>query len=175
MESSKLLLSFLLLSTFKFFFVTCTKFEVGGTNGWEVPKNKNQQFYNQWASQNRFNVNDTVYFKYKKDSVMEVTEEEYGKCHSTHPLFFSNNGETVFKLDRPGFFFFISGVAGHCQRGQKMIIKVLEPEIANPPQAQNQKHNSSALGIMPTYSPTILLLMILSVFGAFSFQFSLII
>ena len=65
-------------------------------------------------------------FKYQKDSIMVVTEEEYNKCHSSHPILFSNNGDTIVSLDRPGLFFFISGVTGHCERGQKMIIKVLE-------------------------------------------------
>ncbi|XP_015883066.1 early nodulin-like protein 5 [Ziziphus jujuba] len=178
MESSKILIFLLFLSTFKFFFVTSIEFDVGGTNGWNVPKTRDQQIYNQWASQNRFNVNDTICFKYKKDSVMEVTEEEYRKCHSSHPLLFSNNGDTVFELNRPGLFFFISGVSGHCQRGQKMIIKVLEPEIAKPPQAQSQNatttkgksHKNSAVGVMAiSSSPTILLLMLMSVLGVFFF------
>lgn len=75
-----------------------------------------------------------VDFRYQKDSVMVVTSEEYEKCRSSHPLFYSNNGDTVFKLDRPGLFYFISGVAGHCQRGERMIIKVLETEETPPPQ-----------------------------------------
>ena len=66
-------------------------------------------------------------FKYEKDSVVEVSEEEYEKCHSPHPLFFSNNGNTAFDLDHPGSFYFISGISGHCEKGQKMIIKVLKP------------------------------------------------
>lgn len=78
-----------------------------------------------------------VDFKYDKDSVMGVTEEEYEKCRSARPLFFSNNGDTVFKFDRPGMFYFISGVSGHCDRGQKMIIKVLEVVPAPAPQSAN--------------------------------------
>ncbi|GAU19028.1 hypothetical protein TSUD_193660 [Trifolium subterraneum] len=82
-------------------------------------------------------------FKYEKDSVMVVSEEEYEKCKSTRPLFFGNNGDTVFKFEHPGLFYFISGVSGHCTRGQKMIIKVLdiEPEqdpTAPSPQSANE-------------------------------------
>ncbi|TQD80757.1 hypothetical protein C1H46_033674 [Malus baccata] len=106
--------------------------------------------YNEWASKNRFKVDDTLSFNYTKDSVVVVTKDEYEKCHSAHPIFFSNNGATTFTLDRPGLFYFISGVAGHCERGQKMIIKVLEP--ASPPQSADQnatdpsqtKHGSAA-------------------------------
>ncbi|KAB2633676.1 mavicyanin-like [Pyrus ussuriensis x Pyrus communis] len=150
METSKVFLFFLLLSTFHVPFVSCTKFEVGGKSGWEVPKSKSQQMYNEWASKNRFKVDDTLSFNYTKDSVVVVTKDEYEKCHSAHPIFFSNNGATTFTLDRPGLFYFISGVAGHCERGQKMIIKVLEP--ASPPQSADQnatdpsqpKHGSAA-------------------------------
>ncbi|KAK7265037.1 hypothetical protein RJT34_32653 [Clitoria ternatea] len=140
--------SYLLLLCMLLFFVgsniNCTEFEVEAQDGWVVPKSKdNSQMYNQWASQNRFKVNDTVRFKYKNDSVMVVTEEEYEKCKSTRPLFSSNNGDTVFKFDRPGLFYFISGVSGHCDKGQKMIIKVLDLEAAPSPRSANDSAQTS--------------------------------
>lgn len=64
---------------------------------------------------------------------MVVTEEEYNKCESSHPTFFSNNGNTEVRLDRPGPFYFISGVTGHCQGGQRMVIKVISKDT--PPSA----------------------------------------
>ncbi|XP_048599932.1 early nodulin-like protein 3 [Brassica napus] len=67
-------------------------------------------------------------FKYKKDSVLVVSEDEYKECKATKPQLYSNNQDTVFKLDRPGLFYFISGVSGQCEKGQKMIIKVMETE-----------------------------------------------
>ncbi|CAA2983840.1 mavicyanin-like [Olea europaea subsp. europaea] len=112
--------------------VHCVEFHVGGDAGWAVPSSKNDQLYNDWASKNRFKINDTLRFEYSKDSVLEVTQEEYEKCRSTHPMFFSNNGNSVYRLDHPGLYYFMSGVAGHCERGLKMIIKVLEPQ--SPPQ-----------------------------------------
>ncbi|VFQ87433.1 unnamed protein product [Cuscuta campestris] len=109
------------------------EFSVGGDKGWVIPKEDNPQFYNDWASKNRFKVDDTLKFEYRKDSVLEVSKEEYEKCRSSgHPIFFDNREHTSFKLDRSGLFYFISGVSGHCERGQKMIVKVLETE--NPPQ-----------------------------------------
>ncbi|KAL3716651.1 hypothetical protein ACJRO7_008264 [Eucalyptus globulus] len=142
--SCKLLLAaFLLISSLHAFLVTSTEFTVGGEDGWGVRRsNRDRDVYNEWASRNRFKVDDTIHFKYQKDSVMVVTSEEYEKCRSSHPLFYSNNGDTVFKLDRPGLFYFISGIAGHCERGEKMIIKVLETEAAPPPQSANE--NSTA-------------------------------
>ncbi|KAL7108886.1 hypothetical protein ACP275_06G141000 [Erythranthe tilingii] len=110
--------------------VECVGLDVGGEKGWATPQD--EEMYNDWASKNRFKVNDTLKFAYEKDSVLVVTEEEYEKCRSAHPIFFSNNGDTTFTLDRPGLFYFISGVSGHCQRGLKMVVKVLE--VASPPQ-----------------------------------------
>ncbi|KAL5751389.1 hypothetical protein ACOSP7_025992 [Xanthoceras sorbifolium] len=144
MGSCNVTILLILFCFLHFYSVTCTEFEVGGDAGWVAPKKSKDgdQMYNQWASRNRFNVDDKLRFKYSKDSVLVVTEEEYKKCRSSHPIFFSNNGNTVFKLERPGLFYFISGVGGHCERGMKMIIKVLEPE--SPPQSQNQSSSSSS-------------------------------
>lgn len=103
-------------------------------------------------------------FKYEKDSVLVVTEEEYEKCKASRPLFFSNNGDTVFKFERPGLFYFISGVQGHCPRGQKMIIKVLDIEqiteaAAPSPQAANENAKSKAAHqITPIATSTLILL-----------------
>ncbi|XP_021806134.1 early nodulin-like protein 1 [Prunus avium] len=101
-------------------------------------------------------------FNYK-DSVMVVTKDEYEKCRSAHPIFFSNNGVTVFTLDRPGLFYFISGVSGHFERGQK-IIKVLE--LASPPQSvvQNEQKNDAAVA-MPAISSATLMSCIMSFVG----------
>lgn len=71
-------------------------------------------------------------FKYRKDSVMEVSETEYKRCNSTHPIFFSNTGNTIFSLERSGYFYFISGAAGHCDKGQRMIVKVMGHDQDSP-------------------------------------------
>ncbi|KAM0838150.1 hypothetical protein ACQ4PT_061175 [Festuca glaucescens] len=130
-----------------------TDFEVGGDAGWVVPPAGQAGTYNEWASKNRFLLGDSVHFKYKKDSVMVVTEEEYDKCASTHPIFFSNNGDTEVRLDHPGLFYFISGVTGHCQRGQKMAIKVIGPDAPPPrPPRRHRAHHTPAAPLLPSHS-----------------------
>ena len=57
--------------------------------------------------------------------MLVVTEDDYNNCRATHPIFFSNNDDTEVELDRPGLFYFISGVTGHCERGQRMTVRVL--------------------------------------------------
>ncbi|XP_016436405.2 early nodulin-like protein 5 [Nicotiana tabacum] len=137
MTSSKGFLYLVFVFSLHFFTALSTEFTVGGDKGWVVPQAKDDQVYNEWAAKNRFKVNDTLRFEYNKDSVLVVTEAEYEKCKSAHPIFFSNNGTSIYKLDRPGLFYFISGVSGHCDKGMKMIVKVLEkPET--PPQVSNQ-------------------------------------
>ncbi|XP_021761216.1 mavicyanin-like [Chenopodium quinoa] len=145
-NSSKLSLIFLCIFSLLIFHGVCTEFEVGEslTKGWEVPPLKRPQVYNDWAQKNRFKVNDTLHFKYKKDSVMVVSDAEYSKCGSSQPLFFANTGDTTFVLDRPGLFYFLSGVAGHCQRGQKMIIKVLDVESPPAPGDDQQSGDDTA-------------------------------
>ncbi|KAJ7978820.1 early nodulin-like protein 1 [Quillaja saponaria] len=171
MASYQIFLCLILFSFTQIFLGTCLEFQVGGDSGWVVPKSKNDdQLYNQWASKNRFIIGDTVHFKYKKDSVLVVTQEEYEKCKSSHPLFFSNNGDTVFKFERPGLFYFISGVTGHCERGLQMIIKVLEPAL--PPQSETENsttldstHKGGAADHMISISSTAIVVLVMTFFG----------
>ncbi|MBA0801533.1 hypothetical protein Gohar_011892 [Gossypium harknessii] len=73
-----------------------------------------------------------VAIQYKKDSVLVVSKEEYEKCETWQPQFF-NNGDTAFKLNRPGLFYLFSCATGHCQ---KIIIKVLDTAVVLP-ESQN--------------------------------------
>ncbi|KAG8366807.1 hypothetical protein BUALT_Bualt16G0006200 [Buddleja alternifolia] len=110
--------------------VYCSEFEVGERGGWAVHPKNDTKWYNEWASHKRFKVGDTIRFKYKKDSVMEVDHKDYEECSSTRPNYFSNTGNTVYTLDRSGFFYFISGATGHCDKGQKMIVWVIGQEVS---------------------------------------------
>ncbi|CAL5024785.1 unnamed protein product [Urochloa decumbens] len=141
-----------------------TAFEVGGEEGWVVPPASDGGRYNQWASKNRFLVGDIVHFKYDKeeDSVMVVTEDDYNNCRATHPIFFSNNGDTEVELDRPGVFHFISGVEGHCERGQRMVVKVVgqgtpPPAPPSPPHPSDAAPSTRAIVAVAMALPVIVL------------------
>ncbi|GAA0165619.1 hypothetical protein LIER_20974 [Lithospermum erythrorhizon] len=151
---------FILILAFQVVLVSSIEFNVGGKKGWVVPQSKDDQHYNDWASENRFKVDDTLNFEFKDDSVLVVTEEEYEKCISARPMFFSNNGNTVFKLNRPGLFYFISGVSGHCSKGLKMIVKVLDIQSPSP-QSANQttgshKAHSGAIELKSAFLPIVI-------------------
>ncbi|KDP46361.1 hypothetical protein JCGZ_10201 [Jatropha curcas] len=125
---TKLMLLLSIFSSLHYFSVFSFEFKVGGNRGWVIPPENDTKIYNDWASENRFQIGDTVRFRYEKDSVLKVTEEEYKKCNSSHPSFFSDTGNTVYKFEHAGPFYFISGVSGHCEKGQRIIIKVMAHE-----------------------------------------------
>lgn len=103
--------------------------------------------------------------------MLVVTKEEHEKCISSHPVFFSNDGDTSFLLDRSGYFYFISGVSGHCERGLKMIIKVLECEKVVDQTANETSTESEAMSILKmdgdTSSQILVIVGILSMFTVF--------
>ncbi|KAM0059132.1 putative Phytocyanin domain, cupredoxin [Helianthus debilis subsp. tardiflorus] len=109
-------------------------FHVGGKDGWVLDP---RESYNHWAERNRFQVNDSLVFKYKKglDSVLVVNEEAYRNCNKTNPVETLNDENPIFKCKRSGPFFFISGHEQKCHNGQKLIIVVMavrhHPRIVN--------------------------------------------
>ncbi|XP_047054341.1 early nodulin-like protein 2 [Lolium rigidum] len=111
-------------------------FHVGGPRGWRVPDANTS--YGWWAMNNRFHVGDKLYFKYENDSVLLVDREDFDACNATEPIARSDDGSTTFPLDRPGFFCFISGHPGHCEEGQRLIVRVMvHPAVPAPAPGPN--------------------------------------
>jgi hypothetical protein len=81
-------------------------------------------------------------FRYANDSVLLVERPAFDACNTTAPLATFNDGATTFPLDRPGFFCFISGEPGHCEQGQKLVVRVMvhlaAPGPASAPGAPGQ-------------------------------------
>ncbi|KAH7657702.1 Cupredoxins domain-containing protein [Dioscorea alata] len=112
-------------------FMSCScasRFDVGGVDGWVQNPSET---YTHWAMRNRFQISDTLVFKYKRgeDSVLVVDEKDCDACNINNPIEKMDNGYSTYNLSRSGPFFFISGVAGKCQKGQKLVIVVLAPRI----------------------------------------------
>ncbi|XP_057791768.1 early nodulin-like protein 21 [Salvia miltiorrhiza] len=142
----------------------CTEFDVGERGGWAVPPTNDTDFYDNWASKKRFKVDDTIRFKYKKDSVMEVKKGDYKECNSSRPNFFSNTGNTIYTLNRSGFFYFISGSTGHCEMGQRMIVWVVAQDGSGG--TSHHASNSNTLNVSFSFG-------LLLVIFVFPFIFSL--
>ncbi|KAL8237892.1 hypothetical protein R6Q59_018973 [Mikania micrantha] len=130
--------SFHIFFTFFFFTLLCFSdaytFNVGGKDGWTLHPSEN---YNQWSSRLRFIVNDTLHFKYNggSDSVLEVSKGDYDSCNTNSPITSLTGGDSVFNLNRPGPFYFISGNKSNCDQGQKLTVVVISPKKKQAPPA----------------------------------------
>lgn len=66
-------------------------------------------------------------FKYANDSVLLVSHDDYKQCSTETPVARFTSGDTKFRLDGNGPFYFVSGVPGHCEAGQRMIARARAP------------------------------------------------
>ena len=106
-------------------------------------------------------------FKYNKgsDSVLVVDKEDYQNCHKSKPIQTLDGGDSVFKFDRSGPFYFISGYGDQCKKGQKLLVVVLAvrnathkspiPSPSSPPSpaSQTPKAESPMSAAAPKRSP----------------------
>ncbi|CDP05934.1 unnamed protein product [Coffea canephora] len=135
------------------------QFSVGGRDGWVV---KPSEDYNHWAGRMRFQVNDTLFFKYKKgsNSVLVVNKDDYDKCNVDKPIIKLEDGNSIFKFDRSGPFYFISGNKTYCDQGQKMIVHVLavrtppKPPAPVPPASPPSPSPRPAPAVSPISPPS---------------------
>ncbi|CAN4103317.1 unnamed protein product [Withania somnifera] len=103
------------------------EFYVGGKKGWILEPSEP---YSQWVKKNRFQINDTIVFKYKKgsDSVVVVHDlDDYTNCNKTSPIHHMKDGHSKLKFTRNGPFYFISGQGDNCEKGQKLLVVVMSP------------------------------------------------
>ncbi|KAL6838682.1 hypothetical protein ACP4OV_031396 [Aristida adscensionis] len=126
-------------------------FYVGGHDGWTV---KPAEPYGPWAERNRFQVNDRLVFRYspKDDAVLVVAQSQYDACNTTGPDQRLADGDSVYVLTRSGPHFFISGDAGRCRAGERLVVVVLAvrnytpaaPSASPPPPPASSRNASSA-------------------------------
>ncbi|KAG6591953.1 Early nodulin-like protein 2, partial [Cucurbita argyrosperma subsp. sororia] len=126
-------------------------FYAGGKDGWVLNPSER---YDNWSHRNRFQVNDVIVFKYAKglDSVLVVSKEGYEKCDLKNPIMKLEDGNSEFKFDRSGPFYFVSGKQGSCEKGQKLMVVVLA-QRPPPPYTVGAPPPS---GAAPSYSPPVL-------------------
>ncbi|KAK8588315.1 hypothetical protein V6N13_087248 [Hibiscus sabdariffa] len=122
--------------------------KVGDSTGWTSLGNID---YLNWASSNTFHVGDSLLFEYNPQfhNVMQVTHNEYQSCNGTSAIASYTSGSDSVALKRPGHFYFLCGVPGHCQAGQK--VHVLVKMSSKGPTASP---SPSTLGSSPANSPS---------------------
>ncbi|CAK9238692.1 unnamed protein product [Sphagnum troendelagicum] len=109
-----------------------TNFVVGDILGWGIPRYPS--FYHDWAMStlpNGFHTGDSLDFVYAsgKDSVMQVTVDDYNTCNTMHPIASWSNGPAAYPLHGFTILYFISGAPGHCAAGEKVTIEVLNAPL----------------------------------------------
>lgn len=57
--------------------------------------------------------------------MLVVTKDNYFSCNNKKPVQSLTDGESVFSFDHSGPYFFISGNADNCNKGQKLIVVVM--------------------------------------------------
>lgn len=79
--------------------------------------------------------------------MLVVNSTDYLNCKTKNPIDKFDDGNTVFRFDRSGLFYFISGQSGHCKSGQKLVIRVMHPsETISPAPAPAPSPDPSASG-----------------------------
>ncbi|XP_031257518.1 stellacyanin-like [Pistacia vera] len=109
---------------------------VGDSAGWMLPI-LGIVDYNKWTSNKTFHVGDIIIFNYNSlfHNVREVTHQNFKNCNATSPIVSYDSGFDAITLKTLGHWYFICGVAGHCQMGMKVDIKVTPfspPPTASP-------------------------------------------
>ncbi|KAJ0601256.1 putative Phytocyanin domain, cupredoxin [Helianthus annuus] len=127
-------------------------FQVGGKDGWTLHPSEN---YNSWSGRLRFLINDTLHFKYDdgSDSVLVVNKSDYDGCNVNNPITKLDGGDSSFKFDRSGPFYFITGNKSNCDQGQKLTVVVLALRKRSPPPSIATPPSSSTLPPSPVGSP----------------------
>ncbi|CAJ1925440.1 unnamed protein product [Sphenostylis stenocarpa] len=99
--------------------------KVGDSSGWTIIGNID---YRKWAATKNFQVGDTIVFEYnaKFHNVMRVTHAMYKTCNASSPLTTMTTGNDTIKITNYGHHFFLCGIPGHCQAGQKVDINVVK-------------------------------------------------
>ncbi|BFG15364.1 hypothetical protein CerSpe_016380 [Prunus speciosa] len=106
--------------------------KVGDSAGWTTIGGVD---YKKWAASKTFHVGDVIKFEYNSQfhNVMHVTHPMYQSCNASVPLDSYATGNDTITITTKGHHFFICGIPGHCQAGQKVDINVLRhPSAAAP-------------------------------------------
>ncbi|KAF3339748.1 mavicyanin-like protein [Carex littledalei] len=122
------------------------QYKVGDADGWRLPDDNNQEMYETWASNINFHVKDSLLFVYKNDSVIKVSKPGYYHCNESAIGVAPKDGSTLFTLDKPGFYYFVSGNLDHCMRGQRLTIEV--PDPASGPSSHSKTNMAASLSVL---------------------------
>lgn len=95
-------------------------------------------------------------FKYKlgSNSVLLVNKDDYNNCNKKNPILVLKHGNSKFRFDGSGPFYFISGHEDNCEKGQKLMIIVMSPNHHKAQRALSPTSAQSIGPISPAPAPT---------------------
>ncbi|XP_009595241.1 mavicyanin [Nicotiana tabacum] len=148
----KMALVFLILASFLQLSLG-VNYKVGDSAGWTTIGNVD---YKLWAANKTFQVGDTIVFKYNPQfhNVMQVTHAEYQSCNASSPIATHTTGNDSITITTHGHHFFLCGVPGHCQAGQKVDINVLRTSSSASPNPSPTSSPLPAVTSVPAPSPS---------------------
>ncbi|KAK6122668.1 hypothetical protein DH2020_043584 [Rehmannia glutinosa] len=138
-------------------------YKVGDSAGWTTIGNVD---YKQWAVDKTFQLGDIIVFEYNPQfhNVMQVRHAEYRACNVSSPISTHTTGNDSITIDTHGHHFFVCGVPGHCQAGQKVDINILRaPSVA--PSPSGLASPVPAVAAVPAPSPSAAMDVVFDKFG----------
>ncbi|CAA7033442.1 unnamed protein product [Microthlaspi erraticum] len=119
-------------------------YEVGDTNGWTTAMGVD--YYKTWSSSKTFYVGDSLIFQYDKGlhNVLEVSSKDYESCNPNSALATYESQYELVILNRTGHYYFICGLPGHCESGQKLDVLVMPASLQNTPTVQPNNSSPSS-------------------------------
>lgn len=154
MAFTKKILAFLLMATLVGVSLGAVH-KVGDSAGWTTLGNID---YNQWASSKNFHVGDTIVFEYNNQfhNVKQVTFQDFQSCNEASPIATFTSGSDSITLKRPGHYYFLCGVPGHCEAGHTLDIMVTPASLrpsTSPLSAHNYSSSPSSSGSASSSAP----------------------
>ncbi|KAB2618608.1 stellacyanin-like [Pyrus ussuriensis x Pyrus communis] len=120
---------FLLVAVALFNGAAADNYTVGDDLEWTIPP-AGSVAYSTWANTKRFQINDTIVFKWSgSHTVAEVSKADYENCSNSNPLAFYDSSPASITLTSNVTRYFICTVGNHCSDlGQKVTIKISEDD-----------------------------------------------
>ncbi|URD81697.1 Early nodulin-like protein [Musa troglodytarum] len=100
----------------------CYQYKVGDLDCWGLPPPSDPLLYSSWSKNHHFSL--VFLYPPSQDSVIQVTERAFNNCGLEDPIMTLRDGNSLFNLSAPGYYYFTSGVAGHCENNQKLAVAI---------------------------------------------------
>ncbi|KAL3693389.1 hypothetical protein R1sor_007040 [Riccia sorocarpa] len=149
-------------SALVFLFLCCAGFLVSSSfakthivGGGKWTYQTSPTFYDDWAANQTFEVNDDLLFVYAKAShnVWVVTVADLATCNAENSVEKYEDANATISLYRSGDFAFLCEYPGHCTQGMKMKLTVPEAPAGSPgsaPAPSPEEESAPAPQVAPT-------------------------